>query len=173
MASITKQVVIDAPPEAVWDAVRDFGAVHERLAPGFVVDSRLDGDIRIVTFSNGAVAHELLVDIDDDARRLVYSIVESPLNATHDNSSFQVVADAAGGSRLVWIKDVLPEGIAPRVDELMEAGIGVVKKTMESGAPSRASRRGTSTEGARVPSAGELVASIQSEQLTGHPRPAT
>lgn len=136
MASITKQVVIDAPPEAVWDALRDFGAVHE-LAPGFVVDARLEGDARVVTFFNGAVARELLVDIDDDARRLVYSVVDGPLNATHDNSSTQVVADT-GGSRFVWIKDVLPDGIAPRIDELMEQGIVVVKETMESRARSRA-----------------------------------
>jgi len=137
MASITKQIVIDASPEAVWDALRDFGAVHERLAPGFVVDARSEGDVRVVTFFNGAVARELLVDIDDDARRLVYSVVDSPLNATHDNSSAQVVANT-GGSRFVWIKDVLPDEIAPRIDELMEQGIGVVKETLESRARSRA-----------------------------------
>jgi Polyketide cyclase / dehydrase and lipid transport len=55
MASIRKEILIDAPPEHVWDAIRDFGAVHERLVPGFVVDSRLDGDDRIVTFFSGAV----------------------------------------------------------------------------------------------------------------------
>jgi len=137
MASITKQIVIDASPEAVWDALRDFGAVHERLAPGFVVDARSEGDVRVVTFFNGVVARELLVDIDDDARRLVYSVVDSPLNATHDNSSAQVVANT-GGSRFVWIKDVLPDEIAPRIDELMEQGIGVVKETLESRARSRA-----------------------------------
>jgi hypothetical protein len=78
VASIRKDALIDARPEGVWTAVRDFGAVDERLAPGFVVDTRLDGDARIVTFFNGAVARELLVDIDDEARRLVYSVVESP-----------------------------------------------------------------------------------------------
>lgn len=137
MASITKQVVIDAPPDEVWDALRDFGAVHERLAPGFVVDARLEDGARVVTFFNGAVARELLVDTDDDARRLVYSIVESPLNATHDNSSCQVVADGRG-SRFVWIKDFLPDAIAPPIDELMEQGIEVVKETLESRARSRA-----------------------------------
>jgi uncharacterized protein YndB with AHSA1/START domain len=143
MASITKQVLIDAPPDEVWDALRDFGAVHERLAPGFVVDCQLEGNARVVTFFNGAVARELLVDIDDDARRLVYSIVESPLGSTHDNSSAQVIADADGRSRFVWIKDVLPDELAPRIDELMEHGIGVVKQTLESAArSSRAPDRG-------------------------------
>jgi hypothetical protein len=31
MASVRKQIEIDARPEEVWDAVRDFGALHERL----------------------------------------------------------------------------------------------------------------------------------------------
>ena len=137
MASITKQVLIDAPPGDVWDALRDFGAVHQRLAPGFVVECRLEGNARVVTFFNGAVARELLVDIDDDARRLVYSIVESPLGSTHDNSSAQVVADADGRSRFVWIKDVLPDELAPRIDELMTHGIGVVKQTLEAPTRSR------------------------------------
>ena len=67
MASIHKDIIIDASPNDVWDAVRDFGAVHRRLVPGFVLDSRLDGDARIVTFANGMVARELLVDCDADA----------------------------------------------------------------------------------------------------------
>lgn len=137
MASITKQAVIDASPEEVWDALRDFGAVHERLAPGFVVDAELHGDSRVVTFFNGAVARELLVTVDDDARRLVYSVVESSLHGTHDNSSAQVFANE-DGSRFVWIKDVLPNKIAPRIDALMERGIAVVKQTLESRARSRA-----------------------------------
>jgi hypothetical protein len=143
MASITKQVLIDAPSDEVWDALRDFGAVHERLAPGFVVDSCLDGGARVVTFFNGAVAREVLVAVDDDAHRLVYSVVESPLHSTHDNSSAQVFADADGRSRFVWIKDVLPDELAPRIDELMEHGIDVVKQTLESQASSsRGSARG-------------------------------
>ena len=52
-------------PSDVWDALRDFGALHTRLVPGFVTDTRLDGDARIVTFSNGTVAREILVDCDD------------------------------------------------------------------------------------------------------------
>ncbi len=37
MASIQRAIVLDAPAERVWDAIRDFGAVHERVAPGFAV----------------------------------------------------------------------------------------------------------------------------------------
>ena len=56
--------------------MRDVGAIHTRLAPDFVTDVKLEGDARIVTFANGMVAKELIVDLDDEARRLVWSVVE-------------------------------------------------------------------------------------------------
>jgi len=59
MASIYKDIPLDARPDDVWAAVRDYGAVHRRVAPGFVTDCKLDGDSRIVTFANGNVAQEL------------------------------------------------------------------------------------------------------------------
>src|SRR5215207_10086394 len=120
MASITKSITIDADADQVWDALRDFGALHERLVVGFVVNAELHDDTRVVTFANGAVAHEQLVTIDDAARRLVYSVVRSPLGGTHDNSAAQVHADADGRTTFVWTKDVLPDAIAPRISELMD-----------------------------------------------------
>ncbi len=75
MACIRREILVEARAENVWAAVRDVGAVHERLAPGFVVDTRLEGDARVVTFANGLVARELIVDVDDDARRLSWAVV--------------------------------------------------------------------------------------------------
>jgi hypothetical protein len=92
MASIRKEILIEAPAEHVWDAVRDVGAVHKRLGPGFLVDAVMDGDARVVTFANGLVARERIVDIDDDARRIVWAVVGSP-RLTHHNASMQVFAD--------------------------------------------------------------------------------
>ena len=133
MASITEEITIDARPEDVWAALRDFGAVHQRLAPGFVVDSHLDADgARVVTFFSGAVAREILVGVDDEARRLAYSVVDGPLGSTHHNASAQVFADGDGRSRFVWITDVLPDELAAVIGELMEQGIGVIKQTLES-----------------------------------------
>jgi carbon monoxide dehydrogenase subunit G len=131
MASITKSITIEADTDRVWDALRDFGALHERLVPGFVVATELHDDTRVVTFANGAIAHERLVTIDDAARRLVYSVVRSPLGSTHDNSAAQVSADGAGRTTFVWTKDVLPDAIAPRVSELMDQGLASIKATLE------------------------------------------
>jgi carbon monoxide dehydrogenase subunit G len=132
MASIRKETSIDAPPDDVWAALRDFGAVHKRLVPGFVTDSRLEGDVRVVTFFNGVVAREMLVGVDDRARRLAYSVVEGPLGSTHHNASAEVIAEADGRSRFVWTADVLPDDVAAPMSELMDQGIGVIKRTLES-----------------------------------------
>lgn len=130
MASVRKEIVIDARPEDVWAALRDWGAVHERLVPGFVVDTRLDGEDRIVTFFNQAVVRELLVDLDDEAWRLAWSVAGGPY--THHNASAQVFPEAGGGTRFVWIADLLPHELAPHIGALMDRGVAVIKTTLES-----------------------------------------
>ena len=130
MASIRREIQVDAPAEGIWAAIRDVGAVHTRLAPGFVVDTRLEDGARIVTFSNGLVARELIVDIDDEARRLVWSVVGGRM--THHNASLQVFADGDGRSRVVWIADLLPNDFKAYVTGLIDQGMAVMKKTLES-----------------------------------------
>jgi hypothetical protein len=128
MASIQKNIIIDARPEDVWDAVRDFHAVHQRLVPGFVLDSKPDGDARIVTFANGMVARELLVDCDDAKRRLVYAIVSERIK--QHSASAQVFAESDGRTRFVWIADVLPNEIAPYMDAQMNLGLLAMQKSL-------------------------------------------
>jgi uncharacterized protein YndB with AHSA1/START domain len=132
MASIRKERSIAASPEDVWSALRDWGALHERLVPGFVVDTRLDGEDRIVTFFNGAVVRERLIDLDEERRRLAWSIVDGPY--THHNGVAQVLAGEDGGARFVWEADLLPGELAPATEELMERGIETIVTTLEAGA---------------------------------------
>jgi carbon monoxide dehydrogenase subunit G len=128
--SIRKEIQIEAPPEKVWDAVRDFGALHTRLVPGFVTDCRMDGDDRIVTFANGAVMREVLIDSDDEARRLVWTIVDGPYR--HHNGAAQVFAEGEG-SRFVWTADLLAaDDVVAQTDDAMKMGVATVKKTLEA-----------------------------------------
>ena len=131
MASVRKEILIDAIPEDAWAALRDWGAVHRRLAPGFVTDARLDAEDRIVTFFNGLVVREVLVDLDDDVRRLVWSVVDGPYS--HHNGAAQVLAHD-DRTRFVWIADFLPNELAGRTAEAMEQGMRVIKQTLESAA---------------------------------------
>ncbi|HEY5053849.1 MAG TPA: SRPBCC family protein [Solirubrobacterales bacterium] len=130
MASIRVERTIEAKPEDVWEALRDWGALHERLVPGFVVDTRLDGEDRIVTFFNGAVARERLVDLSEDDRRLAWSIVDGPYS--HHNGAAQVLANADGTTQFVWVADLLPNDLAETTDGLMGRGIDTVKETLEA-----------------------------------------
>ncbi|MEU9947844.1 SRPBCC family protein [Streptomyces sp. NPDC047939] len=134
MAHIRKEFLIDNAPENVWEALRDVGAVHARLAPGFVTDTRMEEDIRIVTFANGVVAHELLVDIDEEARRVAYAVVGGSLAPKHHHASMQVSADADGRSRFVWTIDVAPDELAGPIGEMAEQGALVMQRTL-NGAP--------------------------------------
>ena len=129
MASIHREVVVETGPDLVWDAIRDVGAVHERLAPGFVVDTRLEEGARIVTFGNGVVARELIVDVDEAARRLVWSVVGGRM--THHNASLQVFTEGAK-SRVVWIADLLPNEVAPYIAGMIDQCMAVMKKTLEA-----------------------------------------
>jgi len=85
MASIRREVSVSVSPAAAWDAVRDVGALHTRLVKGFVTDCRIEGDARVVTFANGMVARELIVDLDEAQHRLVWSAVGGRLS--HHNAS--------------------------------------------------------------------------------------
>jgi len=130
MSSVRKEILVDAPPEEVWDALRDFGALHERLVPGFVTDCRMDGEDRIVTFANGATYREVLIDLDDDDRRLAWSIVDGPYE--HHNGVAQVFPEG-GGSRFVWTADLLAaDEVVAQTDAAMKMGIETVKRTLEA-----------------------------------------
>ena len=132
MATIQKTIMIDASPDVVWDALRDFHAVHRRIAPGFVVDLESEDDVRIVTFSNGSVAREKLVTCDDASRRLAYWI--SSERMVHHNASAQVFAEPDGTTRFVWTTDVLPNEIAPYIDSQMSLAVPLMKQAMEKAA---------------------------------------
>jgi len=113
MTSIHSDIPLPVPARDVWGAVRDFGALHERLVPGFVTACTLDGDARIVTFANGSVAREVLIDSDDARQRLVYAINNERLR--HYSASVQVISEGEARCRLVWIIDMLPNELAPYV----------------------------------------------------------
>jgi Polyketide cyclase / dehydrase and lipid transport len=129
MASIRKELLTKASVDDVWAALRDIGALHTRLVPGFVTDTKLEGGERIVTFGNGMVVREHIVDIDDTDRRLVWAAIGGRL--THYNASAQVCEDADGQSRLVWIADLLPNEAAGSISLMMEEGMAVMKSTLD------------------------------------------
>jgi Polyketide cyclase / dehydrase and lipid transport len=129
MASVRKEIATAARVEDVWSAIRDVGALHTRLVPGFVVDTKLEPGARIVTFGNGMVVREPIVTLDDRAMRLVWS-AEGGLT-THYNASVEVSAAGEGATRVVWTADFLPDAAAPAIAGAIEAGLAVMKRTLD------------------------------------------
>ena len=129
MASIRKEIVTTAAPDEVWDALRDVGALHTRLVPGFVLETQLEDGARVVRFANGLVARELIVDVDDDARRLAYAAVGGAM--THHHATVVVEAGAAGGSRIVWRADLLPHELADPIGGMMDDGAEAMRRALD------------------------------------------
>ncbi|HVT05932.1 MAG TPA: SRPBCC family protein [Polyangia bacterium] len=131
MATLRKELRLGTAPERVWDAVRDVGALHTRLVPGFVLDTRLEGDVRVVTFANGLVVREPIVTVDDAGRRLVWSAAGG--RTTHYNAAVEVLAEGAG-TRLVWTIDLLPNEMAGPIGAMQDQAIAAMKRALERAA---------------------------------------
>jgi hypothetical protein len=130
MASITQEIITSARPERVWDAIRDVGALHTRLVVGFVVQTRLEPGARIVTFKNGMVVKELIVTVDEQTRRLVWSSVAPAL--AHYNASVQVFDVDGQQSRVVWIADFLPDEAQTWLAGMISEGMAAMKATLDA-----------------------------------------
>ncbi len=132
MATIHIERIIEASADFVWDRLRDFGALHTRTAPGFILDTVVEGDVRTVTFDGGLVLRERLIAIDDAHRRIVYSILADMFE--HHSASNAVVPEGEDRCRFVWVVDFLPEGPGDRIEAMMNVGADAIKAAMEKAA---------------------------------------
>ena len=131
MATLRREIPVAGGATAVWQKLRDFGQVHTKVAPGFLTDLKMDKGDRVLTFFNGMVARELIVDVDGKARRLVWAARNERLE--HHNASLQVCdIDGLASCRVVWIADVLPHAAAQVVGALMDQGLACMRKTLGS-----------------------------------------
>ncbi|MFC9472165.1 SRPBCC family protein [Nocardia sp. NPDC056952] len=134
MASVHKEILIDADPAQVWAVISDFTDGPVRMAPGFVTDSQLvEPGVRTATFADGTVVRERLIALDEQARRIAYSVIGDTMRPTHDNASMQVFSHGDGHSRFVWIHDVQPDDLAAPMGAAIDHGLTIFKQTMESG----------------------------------------
>ncbi len=130
MATIRSELKTRAPASDVWSAVRDIGALHTRLVPGFVTDTKLEPGARIVTFINGMVLREPIVTLDDEARRLVWTHESG--RARHYNGALQVSELADGLTSVVWTADFLPDDIGGYMSKAIKAGMAAMQRSLDA-----------------------------------------
>ena len=129
MATLRREIPVAGGADAVWQKLRDFGAVHTKVAPGFLTDLKMDKGDRVLTFFNGMVARERLITSDEETCRLVYSVIEG--QASHYNAAVQVFPEG-DGSRVVWTIDLLPNELAPAIGGMMDEAVKAMRKTLAS-----------------------------------------
>ena len=131
MTRIRQTIAINAPAADLWDAIADVGAIHTRVAPSLVADTRLeqDGAVRVVTFANGAVLYEDIVSLDHTARELVWTAKGGPW--THHNAWLVVTERADGSGDVTWTADVLPHSAGETIAGFVTAGLQDMKQHYE------------------------------------------
>jgi carbon monoxide dehydrogenase subunit G len=129
MAGGKAEATIARAPEDVWKIIRDFGGLAEYM-PG--IDScTVDGDVRTVG-TMGIVVKEQLRELDDDARRLSYSVVESPMaNMVSHLATISVEAEGTG-THFTWEVEVEPDDLGPLFLGVYEQSVAAFKTKLES-----------------------------------------
>lgn len=128
MATLTREFVLDVPPDAVWRRISDVGAINQLV--DFIGEVTVEGDRRTCALGDQGTLDELIVSIDPDRRRLVYSIQQSPFEFAHHSASMQAVADGDGSTRFVWTTDFKPESVAPAVEQAIDMAVESIKRTL-------------------------------------------
>ena len=104
---IEHSIVINAPPEVVWDVISDFNGLPRWLP--VIVESRIvlgknrqEGAIRELTRANGTKVQEKLISYEPWNMSLGYTYIGGQVGAT-DYFPTMTVSDAGDGkSKVVW-----------------------------------------------------------------------
>ena len=128
MAEGKAEVSVDAAPGEVWKLVRDFGALGEWM-PG-IESCTLDGDVRTLGMM-GIEIKEQLRELDDDHRRISYSVVASPMGNLESHLATISVDPEGAGSHVTWSVEVAPDEMLGLFLPVYEGSIGEIKKKVE------------------------------------------
>jgi Polyketide cyclase / dehydrase and lipid transport len=131
MTSIDMEFAIDLDADYVWRVISDWTTGPSGMSGDQVVSTKVDGNMRVVTFADGTIVRERLVTCDDDARRLVYSLLGDTVRPEHDNAVMHIVPDGPQRCRFVWSRDVLPDELSGPLSDFMERSCPMIKHALE------------------------------------------
>jgi hypothetical protein len=122
MATIHLETELAVGPDELWATVRDVGNVSGLL--NIVEESSVDGDQRSCTLAGGGgLLAETILAVDDDHRRVAYTITDSPLPIELHAASMQVFDAGGGRSTFRWITDVKPDALADGLGPMLAGAV--------------------------------------------------
>ncbi|TML42705.1 MAG: SRPBCC family protein [Actinobacteria bacterium] len=121
MAEVREHGELGAGADEVWKLVRDFGGFLEAMGVPVELQGEGIGQTRKITLGSEPTV-ERLEERDDDARRLVYSIVSGALPVVDYMSTMQLSAVGASRTRLDWSSTFEPAAGISEQDALKAVG---------------------------------------------------
>ena len=128
MATLTREFILDVPPDTVWSRISDVGAVNQLI--DFIGEVTVEGDHRSCSMGDHGTLDELIVSVDADRKRLVYAITQSPFQFEHHSASMQAAADGDDRTRFLWTTDFKPDSVAPALEEAIDMAVDSIKRTL-------------------------------------------
>ncbi|MBQ0833650.1 SRPBCC family protein [Marinobacter sp.] len=142
MGKTYQSIVVNAPAEKIWNALRDFHDLS--WAPDVISDVDVVGEKKgdqsgAKRVLNGAF-HETLRALDDDNRELTYSIDDGPSPISHEEISnyeghvrVRSVTEGNGGTFVEWYSSWTgnDEAAAEFCHDIYAGLLGQLKKTFE------------------------------------------
>ena len=129
MATIYKEAKVNASVDQLWKAISDVGNIDKLL--GFLESAEMDGNVRTCAIEGGGVLSELIISIDEERRRVAYTITESPFGFEHHSASMRAVADGET-SVFIWETDVMPDAMLEALEPVLDGGINDIRNAVEA-----------------------------------------
>jgi hypothetical protein len=100
------------------------------MMPG-VESCVVDGDVRTIGLM-GIEIKEQLRNLDDSARTISYSVVESPMGNLESHLATISVEPEGDGTHLTWAVEVVPDDLIGLFVPVYEGSVVELKKKLES-----------------------------------------
>jgi uncharacterized membrane protein len=120
------EIDIDAPADAVWAVVGDFGGVAGWM-PG-LDGCRVEGDDRILDTMGMTITERLLAK-DDSGRSLTYSVVDGAPVEGH--RAVITVTPAGEACHVSWVVEATPDEMADLMATVYQQALATLKTHVE------------------------------------------
>jgi hypothetical protein len=125
MATIYKKMKVNASVDHVWNKVSDVGGISNLM--NVLSESHVEGDKRVCTTQDGGKIEEQIISVDNNLKRVSYTITNSPFGLDFHTSSWHVTPEG-NGSLVKWFTDVKPDSAAGMLNEVLDGELENITK---------------------------------------------